>query len=359
MSAFASSAAARALRPLSHRVVAVSRRRREIVATGLGDRIRVRRTPLTAAAGTYALWYGDQRADQALVGTIVADDGHTITRLIERGKVPEGEFRADWTGHLAASPDELGECESVAVPLRDGGTAEAWLFAGTKNPDRWAIHIQGIRTSRLVTLRSVEAARRAGLTSLVITYRGAGDGPAQLASTLGQREWMDVADAVQFARARGASEVALIGWSMGAGIALETARQTGAIDSLALICPATNWRRIITHGVRRARLPKIIGRGVQWALSSPSASRATGLAEPLDFDRLDWSRPGAVNIPTLVIHSMGDDEIPGELSREFAAAHPDFVTLVETQPAPHGWEANVDPLTFYGALEGWLVKSSD
>ena len=74
---------------------------------------------------------------------------------------------------------------------------------------------------------------------------------------------------------------------------------------------------------------------------------------PLDFDRLDWSQAEPISVPTLVLHSEGDEEIPFELTKEFAAAHPN-VTVVETAAAPHGWEANVDPERFQSALTSWL-----
>jgi hypothetical protein len=80
-----------------------------------------------------------------------------------------------------------------------------------------------------------------------------------------------------------------------------------------------------------------------------------GLPAPLDFDRLDWSQAGSVRVPTLLVHSRGDDEIPFQLTKEFSAAHPN-VSVLETAPAPHGWEANVDPERFQSALTTWFTS---
>lgn len=74
---------------------------------------------------------------------------------------------------------------------------------------------------------------------------------------------------------------------------------------------------------------------------------------PLDFRLLDWTRGYKLSVPTLVLHSPGDDEIPFGLTKKFAAAHPS-VSLVETASAPHGWEANVDPELFQSALTSFL-----
>lgn len=221
------------------------------------------------------------------------------------------------------------------------------------------IHVQGIRTSRLVTLRSVEVAQSLGLTSLAITYRGSGDGPPASASTLGQREWTDLADAIAYARSRGAMAVYVVAWSMGAGLALELLRQDStAFDRLALIAPATNWRLIIDQGVKRARLPGPMGHIVIWALGSRAFCGLIGLPEALDFNRLDWSGMARVAAPTIAIHSRGDEEINFELTNAFAAAHTG-VTLVELAPAPHGWEANVDPSALRAALVSMLVSSAE
>ncbi len=146
-------------------------------------------------------------------------------------------------------------------------------------------------------------------------------------------------------------------WSMGAGIALELLRrEPSAFERLVLIAPATNWRRVIRHGVKQAGLPGFLASIVTWALAAPLTSRMIGMPAPLHFDRLDWSQAPAFTVPTLVLHSQGDEEIPFELTKEFAAAHPN-VTVVETAAAPHGWEANVVPEQFQSALTSWLSPS--
>lgn len=355
----AASSAGWALSPLTRKLVRASRPRRSLTLTGGDGWVETAATALTVADGEYALWHGRDYTTKSIVGEVLSDDGTKVRRRIHGAEVPTGSFRALWTGHLQATPQELEPAvEEVSITTCDGQTLPAWKFPPSSPTTAWAVHVQGIRTSRLVTLRSVEAARRAGLASLVVTFRGAGDGPPQPASTLGQREWRDVADAVRWVREAGAEHVTVVGWSMGAGISLELARQEPAlVESLVLLCPATNWLKIVRHGVRRAKLPGFIAGWVIWALSSPVASRYAGLLEPLDFARLDWTTPGALTIPTLVLHSEGDDEIPGSLSREFAAAHPSLVTLVETKPAPHGWEANVDPDAFYRSVTERLEES--
>lgn len=350
-------AAAVMIRMLARRVVGVEPRRKTVTVRRVGDAIELPRSELTIVDGNYGLWFGERFELHALIGPVVSSDGTRVTRRLLKTTAPIGTepFKAQWTGHTMSGPAEIDPAwEDVRVPLRDGVTAPAWLFRGTSLEAPWVIHVQGIRTSRLVTLRSVEVAQTAGLTSLAITYRGSGDGPPASASTLGQREWTDLADAVAYARGQGATAVYVVAWSAGAGLVLELLRhEPQAIDRLVLIAPATNWRAIIRQGVNRAGLPSLVAPVVIWMLGSRVASRLAGTPVPLDFDRLDWSQDRMTNVPTIVVHSPGDDEIPFELSRDFASGKPD-VSLTKTLRAPHGWEANVDPRAFRAAISPWL-----
>lgn len=80
------------------------------------------------------------------------------------------------------------------------------------------------------------------------------------------------------------------------------------------------------------------------------------MSAPLEFDRLEWDRDLVTSPPTIVIHSRGDEEIPLELTRTFVTTHPNL-TFFETAAAPHGWEANADPVAFRSALKSWLDNS--
>lgn len=347
------------LRMLARRVVGVTPRRKPLTVSREGDTVILPRSVETEAPGHYGLWFGEGFSEHAVVGDVLSTTSSTVTRRAEGSHATaSAPFVALWTGHTLAGPAALRlPWQDVSVPLADGTAAPAWFFPAETERARWAVHVQGIRTSRLVTLRAVEAAQRSGYASLVITYRSAGDGPPAEASTLGLSEWTDLRDAVEYARSSGATAVTVMAWSMGAGLALELARrEPAAVDSLILICPATNWRRIVRHGAEKAHLPPFVGSAAIGFLASPLLSRLVGLARPIDFDALDWSRVDALTIPTLVIHSAGDDEIPVELSRDFAAAHPELVTLVETKSAPHGWEPNVDPAGFADAISSWSTR---
>ncbi|WP_236478710.1 alpha/beta hydrolase, partial [Escherichia coli] len=65
-----------------------------------------------------------------------------------------------------------------------------------------------------------------------------------------------------------------------------------------------------------------------------------------------------LQVPALVIHSDGDTEIPVSLSRQFAAANPQQVTLVEIDGAEHAWEYNLDPERFNAAIVDWVGSTT-
>jgi uncharacterized protein len=320
----------------------------------------------TLHPGTFGLW--TEGNGHALVGDVVRrnDVEESVTRqLLEidgEGLSQAAEGR--WTGHVLRSPAVLDRNDrEILIPV-DGGTAPAWLIEPSEETSTtWAIHIHGVRTTRITALRTVPAADHLGMTSLVVSFRSDTEGPDVLngASTLGTTEWPDVDAAITYALEHGAERVILFGWSMGASIALlltERSQHRSAIAGLVLVAPSTDWRAVISHGARKAHLPAFLASAAAGALSGRLSSRIVGLPSPIDLDALDWTRGPRLQIPTLVIHSDGDTEIPVGLSRAFLAANPAQVTLVEIDGAEHAWEYNLDPERFNATIADWVRSAT-
>ncbi|WP_374007605.1 alpha/beta hydrolase family protein [Leifsonia sp. LS-T14] len=316
----------------------------------------------TLHRGQFGLWFGSH--GHAVVGHARAHDRSAGTVTRELLHVSGDLAAADagyWTGNLHPDPASLRRHHTEVLIDVPGGRAPAWRI----RPERpsaastWAIHIHGWSTTRVTALRSVPAADALGMTSLVVSYRGDGEGPAVPGgiSTLGMREWEDVDAAVGYALAHGAQRVVLVGWSLGGAIALQLTERSAhraAIDRLVLIGPVTDWRAVIRNGASERCLPAWTAELAIRALARPEASARLGLPEPIDFDRLDWARPGRLTVPALVIHSDGDREVPLSSSVLFAMANPRMVRLVELSPADHCWEYNVDPAAFNRAVIEFL-----
>ncbi|TQL46879.1 hypothetical protein FB464_3873 [Subtercola boreus] len=314
-----------------------------------GDFATFEQTPATTAPGLYACWT-NKRRNHAVIGEVVRLDprARTVTRRIlseKGGRLEMGS--AEWIGIVWTSPEDVDLPWSPVIIESSAGNCPAWLFPGSTQSEHWVIHVHGLRVVRDSPLRGVVAASAAGVTSLVVSYRGDGVGPAvpKNASMLGQTEWPDVDAAVEFALEHGAERVTLMGWSKGGGIALRVADQSlnrGRISDLVLVGPVTDWAEVITFGAKIARIPRWVSAAVISALGWRPFARSIGLPAAIDFDALNWTSRRKLSVPALIIHSSDDDEVPIELSRRMRDVNPDLVTLVEFTGALHTMEWNVD-----------------
>ncbi|OII33136.1 hypothetical protein BIU98_06775 [Curtobacterium sp. MMLR14_010] len=338
----------------------------------------------TRSAGTFGLWHrGDGR--DGVDGLDGGDsggggDGHTVVGEVldvddVRGSVrravldtvgaPPTEVR--WSGHVLRHPSVLGTLwNDVAIPTVLG-PAPAWQVSppaedGTAASRTWAVHVHGIRTTRVTALRTVPAATALGWTSLVPSFRGDGEAPSDTpASHLGAREWPDVEAALDHAVAHGAERLVLVGWSMGATITRELlvhSAHRARIVGIVLVAPALDWATTVQTAAERSGLPGPVVRLALGSMATPGLCRLVGLRSPVDVRALSWvldpSAPPLDHLPpTLVVHSPGDPTVPFRLSEQFAAQHPGVVTLAVSEPTGHGWERNRDAAWFDDQVTRW------
>ncbi len=324
-----------------------------------GDTVDVPATDESRQPGTYGVWLDD--GTHLTVGEIIRTSGDRVVRALigKPAGLPDGAVRGAWTSQNIAAPEAVGPTRHVAVPLRRGGSADAWVI-GDPDATRWAIHVHGLRSSRSGALRSAPAAVDAGWTSLVVSYAGDDEAaPADtLPSSLGTREWRDVDDAIAYAVEQWAREIVLVAWSMGATIAmlaLEQSRHREAITGLVLVAPALDWGRIVARAVKGVHLPSSVGVASLRVLRSRLGARALGLIEAVDARALNWvdGPRRAPELPTLIVHSLRDPVVPVSGSLAFTARHPES-TLVAFDATGHCNEANQDPERFHAAIGGFL-----
>lgn len=325
------------------------------------DTVSVPATADSREPGTYGLRLDD--GSHLSVGDIVRVDRDRVVRTIltRPAGLGDGDVVAAWTSQSIGAPEDVGPTRHVAVPLRRGGTAEAWEIGDREAADgRWTIHVHGLRSSRNGALRSAPATTDAGWMSLVVSYAGDEEcTPADaLPSSLGTREWRDVDDAITYAISRGAREIVLVAWSMGgtiAMLALEQSPHRGTVTALVLVAPALDWTRIVENAVAGAHLPRTIAAAAMRVLGSPIGARALGLIETVDARALTWvggHRPGP-GIPTLILHSRVDPVVPFSGSVAYVERHPD-AELVAFDASGHCNEANQEPERFHDAIAGFL-----
>ena len=131
---------------------------------------------------------------------------------------------------------------------------------------------------------------------------------------LGDTEWFDVDVAIDYARAHGARQVVVFGWSMGGAIAFQAAsrgRNRGFIAGLVLDGPVVDWHDVLDNQARLNYLPTPIARLTLDMITRPWARSITGLETPIDLERLDWvTRAAELDKPVLLIHSDDDQFVP-------------------------------------------------
>ena len=349
------------------RTVLIPPSRREddirILGTDLsGGRIMLSATADSLLPGEYSFWF-DGDTGHARVGDIVSVRRDGVTREllgVDFGDLAAAR-RGRFSGWFWLSPRSLGvpyENVSIQTPL---GAAPAWFVPAHDHSERWVIQVHGRAVRRAETLRAVAPFREAGFHSLLVSYRNDGEAPrsADYRYALGEREWVDVDAAMEYAIARGAREIVLMGWSMGGATVLQAVTRSpraGLVTGLVLDSPVVDWIATLDFQARMRRLPGVVRRGVYTLIRSRWGRVVTGLAEPLNLERLDFvSRAAELDRPILLLHSIDDGFVPATASVALAAARPDIVTFEEFTVARHTKLWNYDRRRWDGAIRAWLA----
>ncbi|HMT87981.1 MAG TPA: alpha/beta hydrolase [Arachnia sp.] len=329
-----------------------------------GDLIVLDRTEQTTAPGIYNLWF--ETGGWVQFSTEIVDHGpaRVARRITDTapGLTPKAGDRASWSGIYYATPADAGlHARDIAIST-PVGPCPAWCIDG--DPSTWAIHIHGLGSTRAGTLRGVRVASKLGYTSLVVSYRNTAEGPrfGNGRSTLGDTESSDVDEGIGYAVRRGARQIVLFGWSMGAAIALQLAdrpRHRGLIAALVLDSPVLDWTEVIKTNCARNGLPAAAGHlAIPWLTLDPLA-RTVGLSGPIPLRSFDWTaRAADLTTPTLILHGTRDDSVPIRLSQALRDARPDIVEL-EAFDASHTLCWNTDPDRWQKAVTTWLSARRD
>ncbi|ROS29756.1 alpha/beta hydrolase family protein [Rathayibacter sp. PhB127] len=317
----------------------------------------------TAVRGGFSLWF-DHGRGHARIGRLLATGRGRVVRelgAVDRGTLRPGA-RGRLNGWLLLSPRETGLPFTAEEVPTQFGAAPAWLFPAEEDGGVWAIHVHGRATTREETLRGIAAFHRAGVTSLVLSYRNDGDAPESpdRRYALGETEWRDVDAAIRFAERRGARRVVLVGWSMGGAIVLQTALRSSRrelIAGLVLDSPVIDWRVTLRKQARLNRIPAPIAALALTAMQRPWSAALTGQSSHVPLAAMDLvERAAELTVPVLLLHSVDDDFVPSGPSEALAAARPDLVELVLFHGAGHTRLWNDDPELWEASVERWLAE---
>jgi alpha-beta hydrolase superfamily lysophospholipase len=301
--------------------------------------------------GVYGLeWSGGR----AIAGAILSEDGETVTRRLRAvdGYLAPGMEVALDPAVYAGDPTQARGLPSstVAVP-GELGPMPAWLVPGRGRT--WAIVVHGINSTPQTGLRIAPALHRAGLPTLLISYRedlGAPSSPDGF-HHMGLTEWRDLGAAARYAFAHGARRLVLIGYSMGGAIVaqfMERSPLAPRVAGLVLDAPALDWQEILSFNATEMGLPAFASLPVEWAI---------GARIDADWESLDAVRhPDSFQLPILLFHGTEDDVVPISISDDFAAELPRRVTYFRLPEAGHTEAWNVDPALYERRLDAFIGR---
>ena len=198
----------------------------------------------------------------------------------------------------------------------DGLAYALWLPAGAGAAAAGVLVLHGADSRQESHFDFARAAIAAGMAALTFDQRGHGDSDGPMDGRM-VSDVVAMAGVLREALAPGGG-VALRGSSMGGFLSIAAARAAGAAAVVA-ICPAS------VAGLRR---------GLAHARFSFGVDRVA-LSELLDTIELG-ALLDALQVPVLLLHAQGDEQVPIEHSRELAPrAHAPGSRLIEVPGGHH------------------------
>jgi pimeloyl-ACP methyl ester carboxylesterase len=317
-------------------------------------RVVLSRSEGTLRPGVYGLlWQGGH----AIAGEVLSSNADSVTRRLRAVQgyyLRPGMKVAIDTDVYAADPRQALGLPFATVRVPDElGPMPAWLIPGSGRSRTWAIVVHGINGDPQAGLRIAPTLHRAGLPTMLISYRedlGAPPSPDGL-HHMGLSEWRDLEAAARYALAHGAHRLLLAGYSMGGAIVaqfMERSPLAPRVAGLLLDAPALDWESILEFNASQMGLPSFLALPVEWAIDariSPDWESLDALRHPADF-----------HLPILLFHGTEDKLVPISLSDSLARELPRWVTYYRVPRAGHTEAWNVDPALYERRLEAFLAR---
>ena len=295
-----------------------------------------------------------QSGGYAQVGDVLDtdDDREEIRRALLPGwPLPPAGSRARLDNFaFPGDPARMGIDFTEVHFAAPGGETPAWFVPGARST--WLIYVHGKGADRREALRMLPATAALGFPALVITYRNDVESPSGGGRYgYGASEWRDLEAAVRYALAHGASDVALVGFSMGGAIIMRFIDESAlapSVRALILDSPATDLRAILLGEMRKARVPGVYAQFALWI-----TARRYGI----DWDRLNYvARAVDLAVPTLLFHGTADDRVPIESSDRLAGLRPELIQYHRVPGAHHVGSWNVDPAGYASTVRSFLER---
>ncbi len=240
--------------------------------------------------------------------------------------------------------------EEVDLVTADGVSFGAWFFRQTGSPQVIVVS-PGHKGQRQNLLGIAMALWRKGFNVVVYSYRGM-PGSDRATITMGIREVLELEAAIAFARKRVKNaRIGLLGYSMGAAVALLGAAGDPSIEALVLDSPFCDLRRLLNENIRRMSLlpaaPLVAG--VSLALRLKEGVR---LSEASPISVLSGLEPR----PLFFIHGGADEITSVRHSRQLYDAYRGPREIWVVQGAPHSGGYFADRPLYVERVAGFFAR---
>jgi fermentation-respiration switch protein FrsA (DUF1100 family) len=290
-------------------------------------------------------WFVYRILDRLLVVGNVAD-------IASEGQPSDSPYELAYRGDPQAAFQIAFDTVQVPTPL---GDAEAWFVPPAPAAARptWAVFVHGIAGVREGGYRYIPELHAAGYPILLVTYRNDTAAPASAEKlyAMGLTEWPDVEAAVDYALAQGATDILLIGDSMGGGLVGQFITNSDRRDRLRgviLDSPALDYPAVVTALVSHIGLP--LAPILSWiATSIFEAQHGVPLSSANSVAAVA-AHPG----PMLIVHGTGDKLVPIEITDRLVAARFGATTRLRSR-ADHLQSRQEDPELYDSTLPEFLA----
>jgi alpha-beta hydrolase superfamily lysophospholipase len=254
-------------------------------------------------------------------------------------------------GEYAFTPWEVQvDHERISFQSEDGVTIRGWWFSRPES-QRVVIGLHGHRGAKTDLLGIGSGLWRAGNNVLLFDFRGCGEsdhGPQSLA----HNEQRDARAAVRYAQARlPGANIGMIGYSMGASIAILVAAAEPAIKAVAADSPFATMRDVVADAYVRRRVPTRPILDLTDALTRWRYGYPFHAVRPIDVVGAIAPRP------FLLMHGTADTVIPIRHAHQLYEAAGDPKELVVYEGATHCGGYFADRPAYVGRVAAFFANA--
>ncbi len=266
---------------------------------------------------------------------------HVVGGWTYSNRIIDEAFTPDPGAIVVPTGDYELEEVTYDTPL---GAMDAWYLPAES--ELWVIHVHGLNATPAEMEVLFSAIQDAGYPQLALTYRNDEGQPPDPSGYFqyGATEWEDVAGAVDYAKANGAHEVVIAGYSTGASHALSYVFRNNLDEIAGVVTDSANIDMGATIDYRASLedlplLPLPVPPTLSWV-----AKFFTSLRISINWGSLDYIEKAqrSLRVPVLAIHGTDDESIPIQQSIDLAETQPELVELFAVEGAGHVESFDVD-----------------